>query len=82
MSGSPPQLSFQIMASPPPRAIPHHWRGQSVQRVRWVVERAIPCLLRAKRLVLRYDRTQPTLRPLLTLAGVLINLRRLVQIEY
>jgi hypothetical protein len=36
-------------------------------------------LLRFKRLGLRYDRTQRTLRPLLTLACVLINLRRLVQ---
>jgi hypothetical protein len=38
-------------------------------------------LLRFKRLGLHYDRTQPTLRPLLTLAGVLINLRRLIQKE-
>jgi len=41
----------------------------------------IPCLLRLKRLVLRYDRTQPTLRPLLTLASVLVNLRRPVRKE-
>jgi hypothetical protein len=38
-------------------------------------------LLRFKRLGLRYDRTQLTLRPLLTLGCVLINLRRLVQQE-
>jgi transposase len=50
-------------------------------RVRWVVERTISWLLRFKRLGLRYDRTQRTLRPLLTLASVLINLRRLVQGE-
>jgi transposase len=50
-------------------------------RVRWVVERTISWLLRFKRLGLRYDRTERTLRPLLTLAGVLINLRRLVQAE-
>ena len=37
---------------------------------------------RVKRLGLRYDRTQRTLRPLLTLAGVLINLRRLAQKEF
>jgi len=52
---------------------------QSVQRVRWVVERTVLCLLRLKRLVLRYDRTQFNLRPLLTVTSVLINLRRLVQ---
>jgi transposase len=51
-------------------------------RVRWVVERTISWLLRFKRLGLRYDRTQPTLRPLLTLACVLINLRRLVQNQF
>ncbi len=34
---------------------------------------------RCKRLGLRYDRTQRTLRPLLTLGCVLVNLRRLVQ---
>ena len=51
-------------------------------RVRWVVERTISWLLRFKRLGLRYDRTQPTLRPLLTLACVLINLRRLLQKKF
>jgi hypothetical protein len=54
---------------------------QSVQRVRGVVERTIPWLLRFKRVVLRYDRTQPTLRPLLTLASALISLRCLVRKE-
>jgi len=39
-------------------------------------------LLLYKRLGLRYDHTRPTVRPLLTLAGVLINLRRLVQKEF
>jgi len=48
-------------------------------RHRWVVERTVSWLLRFKRLGLRYDRTQLTLRPLLTLGCVLINLRRLVQ---
>jgi transposase len=47
-------------------------------RVRWVIERTISWLLRFKRLGLRYDRTERTLRPLLTLAMTLINLRRLV----
>lgn len=51
-------------------------------RVRWVVERTISWLLRFKRLGLRYDRTERTLAPLLTLAMVLINLRRLVQNEF
>lgn len=51
-------------------------------RVRWVVERSISWLPRFKRLGLRYDRTRRTLRPLLTLACVLINLRRLVQREF
>jgi IS5 family transposase len=50
-------------------------------RVRWVVERTISRLLRFKRLALRYDRTERTLAPLLTLAMVLINLRRLIQHE-
>lgn len=50
-------------------------------RHRWVVERTVSWLLRFKRLGLRYDRTQLTLRPLLTLGCVLINLRRLVQQE-
>ena len=51
-------------------------------RVRWVVERAISWLLRFKSLGLRYDRTERTLAPLLTLAMALINLRRLVQKEF
>jgi transposase len=51
-------------------------------RYRWVVERTISWLLRFKRLGLRYDRTERTLAPLLTLAMVLINLRRLVQNEF
>ena len=46
-------------------------------RHRWVVERTISWLLRFKRLGLRYDRTERTLRPLLTLAATLINFRRL-----
>jgi IS5 family transposase len=51
-------------------------------RVRRVVERTISRLLRFKRLGLRYDRPERTLAPLLTLAMVLINLRRLVQTEF
>ncbi len=51
-------------------------------RVRWVVERTISWVLRFKRLGLRYDRTERTLAPLLTLAMVVINLRRLVQDEF
>jgi hypothetical protein len=43
-------------------------------RVRWVVERTISWLLRFKRLGLRYDRTERTTRPLLTLACAAINL--------
>lgn len=50
-------------------------------RHRWVVERTVSWLLRFKRLGLRYDRTERTLRPLLTLAITIINLRRLVQAE-
>lgn len=50
-------------------------------RVRWVVERTISWLPGSKRLGLRYDRTERTLAPLLTLAIVLINLRRLVEKE-
>jgi transposase len=50
-------------------------------RVRWVVERTISWLLRFKRLGLRYDRTERTLRPLLLLAMTVINLRRLTQNE-
>jgi len=46
-------------------------------RHRWVVERTISWLLRYKRLGLRYDRSERTLRPLLTLAATLINFRRL-----
>jgi hypothetical protein len=51
-------------------------------RVRWVVERSVHWLLRFNRLGLRYDRTQRTLRPLLTLGCVLINLGRLVRKEF
>jgi IS5 family transposase len=51
-------------------------------RHRWVVERTISWLLRFKRLGLRYDRTERTLAPLLTLAMVLINLHRLVENEF
>jgi transposase len=47
-------------------------------RHRWVVERTVSWLLRFKRLGLRYDRTEATLRPLLLLAVSIINLRRLV----
>jgi len=36
-------------------------------------------LLRFKRLGLRYDRTEATLRPLILLATSIINIRRLVQ---
>ena len=56
--------------------------GNHLGRVRWVVERTISWVLRFKRLGLRYDRTQRTLRPLLTLACALLNLRRLVQNEF
>jgi len=38
-------------------------------------------LLRCKRLGLRYDRTEATLRPLLLLAVSIINLRRLVALS-
>ena len=48
-------------------------------RHRWVVEHTVSWLLRPKRLGLRYDRTEATLRPLLLLAVSIINLRRLVQ---
>jgi transposase len=51
-------------------------------RVRWVVERTISWLLRFKRLALRYDRTERTLTPLLTLAMIQINLRRLIQNQF
>jgi transposase len=50
-------------------------------RVRWVVERTISWLLRFKRLGLRYDRTERTTLPLLTLACTVINIRRLVKTE-
>jgi len=50
-------------------------------RLRWVVERTISWLLRFKRLGLRYDRTERTLRPLLTLAITLINFRRLAKVN-
>jgi transposase len=50
-------------------------------RHRWVVERTVSWRLCFKRIGLRDDRTQLTLRPLLTLGCVLITLRRLVQQE-
>jgi len=50
-------------------------------RHRWVVERTTSWLLRFKRLGLRYDRTERTLRPLLTLAITLINFRRLAKVN-
>jgi transposase len=50
-------------------------------RVRWVVERTISWLLRFKRLGLRYDRTERTTLPLLTLACTIINVRRLIKTE-
>jgi hypothetical protein len=58
---------------PPRRRLKHQARPTPL-----VVERTIPWLLRFKRLGLRYDRTRKTLTPLLTLAMVLINLRRMV----
>ena len=51
-------------------------------RHRRVVEPTISWLLRFKRLGLRYDRTERTLAPLLTLGMVLINLHRLIQSEF
>jgi transposase len=51
-------------------------------RVRWVVERTISWLLRFKRLGLRYDRTERTTLPLLTLACAVINVRRLIKTEF
>jgi transposase len=48
-------------------------------RVRWVIERTISWLLRFKRLGLRYDRTERTTLPLLTLACAVINVRRLIK---
>lgn len=50
-------------------------------RYRWVVERTVSWLLRFKRLGLRYDRTERTLYPLLTLAITVINIRRLLQAD-
>jgi transposase len=50
-------------------------------RFRWVVERTVSWLLRFKRLgLLRYDRTEKTLRPLLTFAAAITNLRRPVSV--
>jgi IS5 family transposase len=51
-------------------------------RVRWVIERTISLLVRFKRLGLRYDRTERTTLPLLTLACIVINTRRLIKIEF
>jgi hypothetical protein len=51
-------------------------------RVRWVVERTIYWLLRFKRLGLRYDRTERTTLPLLTLACAVIDIRRLIKTEF
>ena len=48
-------------------------------RHRWVVERSISWLLRFKRLGVRYERTELTVRPLLTLAVTIINFRRLTK---
>jgi hypothetical protein len=48
-------------------------------RVYWVIERTISWLLRFKRLGLRYDRTERTTLPLLTLACTIINVRRLIK---
>ncbi len=79
---------------PPWRRYPHHRMikvriarrniesSSHLGHVRWAVERTISWLTRLKRLALRYDRTQRTLRPLLTLACVLINLRRITQKEF
>ena len=48
-------------------------------RARWVIERTISWLLRFKRLGLRYDCTERTTLPLLTLACAVINVRRLIK---
>jgi Transposase DDE domain len=50
-------------------------------RVRWVVERTISWLLRFTRLGLRYNRTERTALPLLTLACTVINTHRLIKNE-
>ncbi len=63
-----------------PEALEPHERDSFRRRA--VIERTISWLLRFKRLGLRYDRTEKTLTPLLTLAMVLINLRRLVAHEF
>lgn len=51
-------------------------------RVRCVVERTMSWLLRFKRLGLRYDRTESTTLPLLTLACAVSNVRRLIKSEF
>ena len=48
-------------------------------RVRWVIERTISWLPRFKRLALRYDRTERTTPPPLTLACTVINTRQLIR---
>jgi hypothetical protein len=64
-----------------PHHPPRHRVAEPSRSVRQVVERGISWLLRFKRLGLRYEGTQLTLRPLLTLGCVLITLRRLAQQE-
>ncbi len=57
----------------------HQRRPTRIRARPGVVERTVSWLLRRKRLGLRYDRTEATLRPLV-LATSTINLRRLVQV--
>jgi Transposase DDE domain len=76
------RMGGQELASHTARARPARTARWPDCRYRWVVERTISWLLRFKRLGLRYDRTERTLAPLLTLGMVLINLRRLVEHEF
>ena len=54
------------------------WRRLRAWQAAGVWERTVSWVLRFERLGLRDDRTETTVRPLLLLAGPIINLRRLV----
>jgi transposase len=75
------ELLDPLLPPRPPARGPGGRRPIEDRAAREGIERTASWLLGFKRLGLRYDRTRLTLRPLLTLGCVLINLRRLVRRE-
>ena len=84
-TGADATTSLPALPTPARDQGPHRRRGTEssshLGRVRWIVERIFFFFFFKKKKKKKKKRTQLTLRPLLTFACALINLRRLVQQE-